>query len=549
MAMMKIKCEFKQMVSILIISICIHQGMAAQIGRSQPTNAQNGNSHGVIVEDTVLSMRMNDSLSSKTSRVGDKFTATVTVPIYVDGKVAIPAGATVEGKVTQVTPARRMNKGGIIGVEFEEITLPNGLSTKIDGVLTSDDPEIQKRIDEENRMSGGKSKDTGIFIGQSGAIGAVLGGITGGGKGAMVGGAVGAGVGLASVLFSKGEEAGVPAGTTFGIRLKQALPIPDDMDLNTGAIQNPSQQDNTQNPIPNNTDPSSTESRPRLSQGDIPDKNGSTTSASKSSSSDTQEIPQPTGSNADENLPDTAQVNNDLPLSSPEMIRRAQQALRENGYYEGEINGEMTPRTQNALKAFQHENHLPETGLLDVETARGLKLIGTNARSKPAQSFPSQPDLGSSSRKPAPKPANDENANASLGTNREFIQSAANVRVLAANLLAEYQQMIGAKMTDNGVEFERDSKHTDGDIDLLFALDSFSNAANLFNRMVPSLRTTTATRNAVLSLAREARRTDKVFTTTSSRWTGDLSPKWDSIRQLILKMMYSYNINVSELDN
>src|ERR1044072_2095214 len=222
--------RFRWVITVSLFALCFQQLIFAQNGKSKTPSIQNGNQPGVIAADTVLSMRMNDSLSSKTSHVGDRFIATVTVPVYADGKVAIPSGSTVEGKVTQVTPAKRLNKGGSLAVEFEEITLPNGLSTKIDGVLTSDDPEIQKRIDDENRMSGGRSKDTAIFVGQSGAIGAVLGGITGGAKGAIFGGAVGAGVGLGSVLFSKGEEASVPAGTTFGIRLKQALPVPDDID-------------------------------------------------------------------------------------------------------------------------------------------------------------------------------------------------------------------------------------------------------------------------------------------------------------------------------
>src|SRR5688572_4780132 len=134
---------------------------------SNPTTSQRNDA---IAVDTVISLRMNDNLSSRTARVGDRFTATVTVPVYVTGRVAIPAGAVIAGRVTQVTPARRMNKSGMLAVEFDEITLPNGLSTQIIGVLTSDDPETQKQIDEENRVSGGKGKDSAVFIGGSGVL-------------------------------------------------------------------------------------------------------------------------------------------------------------------------------------------------------------------------------------------------------------------------------------------------------------------------------------------------------------------------------------------
>src|SRR5215831_4177963 len=63
-----------------------------------------------VPEGTVVSLRMDDDLSSRTSHVGDKFAATVTIPVYVGGTAVIPAGAVVEGAVTGVTPARRMSK-------------------------------------------------------------------------------------------------------------------------------------------------------------------------------------------------------------------------------------------------------------------------------------------------------------------------------------------------------------------------------------------------------------------------------------------------------
>ncbi|HWP44262.1 MAG TPA: hypothetical protein VNO14_13545, partial [Blastocatellia bacterium] len=51
-----------------------------------------------IPADTVISLRLDRSLSSKTSRVGDRFTATVTIPVHVNGVEVIPAGSVVEGR-------------------------------------------------------------------------------------------------------------------------------------------------------------------------------------------------------------------------------------------------------------------------------------------------------------------------------------------------------------------------------------------------------------------------------------------------------------------
>ena len=176
-------------------------------GRQMPAGS------GVIPENTIISVRMDSTLTSKSYRVGDRFTATVTVPVVVDGARVIPAGAIVEGHVTQVTPARRMARSGIIAVEFDNLVLPDGSRLALDASLTSDDPEIRRQIDDENRVSGRNDRRTGVFIGGGGVIGAVLGAISGGAKGAVVGGAAGAGAVIASILFSKGEEARVPSGT------------------------------------------------------------------------------------------------------------------------------------------------------------------------------------------------------------------------------------------------------------------------------------------------------------------------------------------------
>ena len=40
----------------------------------------------------------------------------------------IPAGAIVEGRVTQVTPAKRMSKSGTIAIDFDELGFPGRVS-------------------------------------------------------------------------------------------------------------------------------------------------------------------------------------------------------------------------------------------------------------------------------------------------------------------------------------------------------------------------------------------------------------------------------------
>lgn len=63
--------------------------------------------------------------------------------------------------------------------------------------------------------------------------------------------------------------------------------------------------------------------------------------------------------------------------SAPENVRRVQRALKERGYYQGPLNGLADPALEGALRRFQIDHGLPETGALDVDTADALEIRST----------------------------------------------------------------------------------------------------------------------------------------------------------------------------
>lgn len=174
-----------------------------------------------------MRVRLNDTLSSKTARVGTTFTANVTEPVYSDtGVLVIPSGSTVTGRVTSVVAAQKGGKPGSIDVTFFNLRTPNGARRAINGSLTelyTDDA----KSDSEGTASGDKMNNRKlIFIGGGGAGGAVLGAAVGGGKGALIGGLLGAGAGFLGDRLTKGEEAEVRSGTEFGVYLNQSVSLP-----------------------------------------------------------------------------------------------------------------------------------------------------------------------------------------------------------------------------------------------------------------------------------------------------------------------------------
>ena len=171
-----------------------------------------------LPQNTYIRLRMNQTLSSETARAGDRFTATVITPVYAGGVEVVPAGATVEGRVTSAVKARSRSRKGELAVAFDTLVLPDGVKKQLDGELSDLQDEKAGDVDSENGVSGRDSDERNVkTIGGGGIGGAILGGVLGGGKGAAIGGAIGAGAGVAGVMLSKGHEAVIKGGSELGL--------------------------------------------------------------------------------------------------------------------------------------------------------------------------------------------------------------------------------------------------------------------------------------------------------------------------------------------
>ena len=116
----------------------------------------------VLPEGTVIPVRLDDSLSSKSSRRGDKFTATVR---FGRDDAGLPEGTRVEGSVREAY-ASHNGKPGVIDVNFQRIVFPNGDRTQLTGSLTALNGKNLHR-DSKGRLvdSGSKSKDRLKWVG------------------------------------------------------------------------------------------------------------------------------------------------------------------------------------------------------------------------------------------------------------------------------------------------------------------------------------------------------------------------------------------------
>lgn len=180
-----------------------------------------------VAAGTIMRARINNTITSKTAKVGDTFTSTITEPVYSsNGVVVIPTGSTLTGRVDSVKAAAREGKPGQIDVRFVSLRLPNGRTRTINGSLT-ELTSGKTTSDNEGTASGAKMKHRKvIFIGGGAAGGAVLGAMVGGGKATAIGAIIGAGAGFLGDRFTKGPEAEVKSGTEFSVYLNQAIALP-----------------------------------------------------------------------------------------------------------------------------------------------------------------------------------------------------------------------------------------------------------------------------------------------------------------------------------
>jgi hypothetical protein len=181
-----------------------------------------------VPADTIIRVRMDTELNSKTARTGDRFSATVTEPVYGGGSGVdvVPTGSKVWGRVTTVRRAGRRTPGNI-SVSFYQVELPNGARHTINGSLSALQAD-DVNSDNEGTVSGkGNRKRDAVFIGGGAATGAIIGAIAGGGKGAAIGAILGGGLGTGARVYEKEQDAEVKSGTQFGVILNRAVSLPE----------------------------------------------------------------------------------------------------------------------------------------------------------------------------------------------------------------------------------------------------------------------------------------------------------------------------------
>ena len=167
-----------------------------------------------VPDDVALRIRLDDTLTSVDSEVGDPFSATV-----VDrGEYQ---NARVYGHITQIDVSGRIKGRTSMMLRFDRLVMPDGRRARIRAEIVElyHAPSGEK-VDVEGAIeSGGRGRKSIEHTAIGAGAGALLGAIFGGGKGAGIGSVIGGVGGLGTTAFHGRQKITLSSGQEMLIRI------------------------------------------------------------------------------------------------------------------------------------------------------------------------------------------------------------------------------------------------------------------------------------------------------------------------------------------
>jgi hypothetical protein len=159
----------------------------------------------------LLTVRLQNAIDARHLEAGDTFITNVSRDVFQDGVLALPLGATLEGKVVAVKKPGAFSGGGYIQLQLTQLDLDGHSYPVVSDVFATATPG-----------KGGQSAANTIG---GAAFGALLGAAVGGGPGAAIGAVAGGGAGAAVSTASPAPRTFIPAEAMITFHLQQPITI------------------------------------------------------------------------------------------------------------------------------------------------------------------------------------------------------------------------------------------------------------------------------------------------------------------------------------
>jgi hypothetical protein len=192
-------------VALCIVPLVLPGSLAAQSNKSETFK---------VPAWLSMRIRLDDTLTSKYSEVGDPFSATVLDP-------GTYQGARVYGHVSDIDQSGKFRGHTTMVLSFDRLNMPDGRRARINAeIVQLYHAPSGESVDVEGAIeSGGRGKKTFEHTAIGAGAGALLGGIFGGGKWAGLGSIFGGAAGLGTTAFSGPQTIVLERGLEMLIRI------------------------------------------------------------------------------------------------------------------------------------------------------------------------------------------------------------------------------------------------------------------------------------------------------------------------------------------
>jgi len=164
-----------------------------------------------IPQGTALRVRLAQTVDTERNRSGDRFQATLDVPLVSGNRVIVPRGTPFYGYVVQAKPSGRIKGRAVLALRLDSFEL-NGQSYTIHSATPT-------------RVSKGHKKHDIVWIGGGAAGGAGIGALAGGPMGALIGAGAGAGAGLTGGLITGKKHVRLPVESRLTFTLSSEIRV------------------------------------------------------------------------------------------------------------------------------------------------------------------------------------------------------------------------------------------------------------------------------------------------------------------------------------
>ena len=172
-----------------------------------------------LADGTAIHTRLDREISSSENGAGTIFTAQVAQDVEQNGRVIIPTGSVVHGRVMHADYGRRITGHASLRLLADEVVLPDGTRYYMSAVPSMTARSTGTKVNAEGTIqTRDNAKTLAAQYGIAGGAGAATGAVFGGPTGAIVGTGIGVGVITAHFLVNR-QVAVLPAGSslTFGL--------------------------------------------------------------------------------------------------------------------------------------------------------------------------------------------------------------------------------------------------------------------------------------------------------------------------------------------